>query len=143
MDDASNRAWPAWFYGPKGESGVYEKREDVPAGWEDHPSKVINASTTGSAPLVPAADRVPAEQRGSAPVTAENDAPAGATGGAPAGDAATDVSNTIDAHGWPWDRNLHAATKSMTTAGLWRMKVGVSRPDPKPGFPKPAQPLDL
>jgi hypothetical protein len=25
---------------------------------------------------------------------------------------------------------LHAATKSKTKAGLWRMKVGVARPEP-------------
>lgn len=42
---------------------------------------------------------------------------------------------TVDAHGWPWSADLHASTKGMTKDGLWRMKVGVSRPDPKPGFP--------
>lgn len=50
---------------------------------------------------------------------------------APAGD-----DDTVDAHGWPWSADLHAATKGQTKDGLWRMKVGVSRPDPKPGFPK-------
>lgn len=43
--------------------------------------------------------------------------------------------NEIDAHGWPWSADLHASTKGKTKDGLWRMKVGVSRPDPKPGFP--------
>lgn len=43
--------------------------------------------------------------------------------------------STVDAHGWPWSPDLHAATKGTTKDGLWRMKVGVSRPDPKPGFP--------
>jgi len=43
---------------------------------------------------------------------------------------------TIDAAGWPWSAELHASTRGMTKDGLWRMKVGVSRPDPKPGFPK-------
>lgn len=58
---------------------------------------------------------------------------AGAAAGdaAPAGDA-----NEVDAAGWPWSADLHAATKGKTKDGLWRMKVGVSRPDPKPGFPK-------
>ena len=42
----------------------------------------------------------------------------------------------IDAHGWPWSADLHASTKGTTKDGLWRMKVGVTRPDPKPGFPK-------
>lgn len=41
----------------------------------------------------------------------------------------------VDAHGWPWDANLHATTKGTTKEGLWRMKPGATRPDPKPGFP--------
>ena len=41
----------------------------------------------------------------------------------------------IDAHGHPWSAKLHASTKGKTKDGLWRMKVGVSRPDPLPGFP--------
>lgn len=41
----------------------------------------------------------------------------------------------LDADGWPWSEDLHAATKTKTSAGLWRMKVGVSRP--------PAKTLDL
>lgn len=45
----------------------------------------------------------------------------------------------IDADGWPLDPTMHTGT--LTKAGLWRMKVGASRPAPKPGFPKPA--LDL
>lgn len=39
----------------------------------------------------------------------------------------------IDADGHPFDPALHTGTK--TKAGLWRMKAGVSRPAPKPGFP--------
>lgn len=42
----------------------------------------------------------------------------------------------IDAHGHPWSADLHASTKGKTKDGLWRMKVGVSRPDPLPGFPR-------
>lgn len=42
----------------------------------------------------------------------------------------------VDAHGHPWDENLHASTKTQTKEGLWRMKVGVTRPEPLPGFPK-------
>jgi hypothetical protein len=44
-------------------------------------------------------------------------------------------SGEIDAHGHPWSAELHASTKGKTKDGLWRMKVGVSRPDPLPGFP--------
>ena len=48
-------------------------------------------------------------------------------------EASDDV--TVDAHGHPWSVDLHASTKGTTKDGLWRMKVGVSRPDPMPGFP--------
>lgn len=44
----------------------------------------------------------------------------------------------VDAAGWPWSPELHASTRTLTTAGLWRMRIGVSRPNPKPGFPKDA-----
>jgi hypothetical protein len=40
----------------------------------------------------------------------------------------------VDAHGHPWNEELHASTKGKTKDGLWRMKVGVSRPDPVAGF---------
>ena len=53
----------------------------------------------------------------------------------PSGDAG---SGEIDAHGHPWSADLHASTKGKTKDGLWRMKVGVSRPDPLPGFPAEA-----
>lgn len=57
----------------------------------------------------------------------------------------------VDAAGVPWDANRHAATKSKTKAGLWRMKVGVTRPDtegeasanyqsPEGGSPTPPPP---
>jgi hypothetical protein len=36
----------------------------------------------------------------------------------------------VDAAGTAFDPALHAATKSKTKAGLWRMKVGVARPAP-------------
>ena len=42
----------------------------------------------------------------------------------------------IDAHGHPWSADLHASTKGKTKDGLWRLKVGATRPDPLPGFPK-------
>lgn len=53
-----------------------------------------------------------------------------------AGAAAPEATNgEVDAHGWPWAADMHASTRTMTKEGLWRMKVGVTRPDPKPGFP--------
>jgi hypothetical protein len=44
--------------------------------------------------------------------------------------------NDIDADGHPWSADLHASTRTKTKDGLWRMKVGVSRPAPVAGFPK-------
>lgn len=32
--------WPAWRYGPDGQSEIFQTEDDVPAGWKDHPSKV-------------------------------------------------------------------------------------------------------
>lgn len=31
--------WPAWYYGPNGEAEIFQKAEDVPKGWQDHPGK--------------------------------------------------------------------------------------------------------
>lgn len=59
--------------------------------------------------------------------------PAGAA--APEPDAAEIDAAEIDAHGHPWSAALHAATRGKTKDGLWRMKVGVSRPAALPGFP--------
>lgn len=42
----------------------------------------------------------------------------------------------VDAHGHAWSELLHASTKGTTKEGLWRMKVGITRPAPMPGFPK-------
>lgn len=31
------QAWPAWFYGPNGESDIFNAAEEVPVGWSDKP----------------------------------------------------------------------------------------------------------
>jgi hypothetical protein len=113
--ETQDKNWPAWRYGPDGASDVFDSAAEVPAGWQDHPSKVTEK---------PAPRPTPA-----------------ATGAAPAPGAITDATRDVDAEGWPFDPALHAATRSRTQADLWRMKVGVTRPAPKPGFPKPV--LDL
>jgi hypothetical protein len=75
----------------------------------------------------PAGERTdPPQPQGTATV-ASGAAPAASDAGADAGE--------LDAGGWPWDASLHASTKGKTKDGFWRMKVGVSRPEPKPGFP--------
>lgn len=75
----------------------------------------------------PAADGPIMHQGGASDAAAPSD---GASAGAASDDGA------LDTAGWPWDPALHASTKGTTKEGLWRMKVGVSRPDPKPGYPK-------
>lgn len=101
----NDKNWPAWYNGPNGESRIFNSADEVPSGW-----------TTG------------AEKR-----SAGKAAPPPAPSPPPAAKA-TETAD-IDAHGHPWSADLHAASKSKTTAGLWRMKVGKSRPDPKPGYP--------
>lgn len=108
-------SWPAWRYGPDGASDVFEHEKDVPPGWVDHPSKVKEATAAPKPNATPK----------------------------PTTDTGTQDTAELDADGWPWSPELHSATKTKTQAGLWRMKVGASRPEPKPGYPKPAQPLDL
>lgn len=65
--------------------------------------------------------------------SAESGASAGTGETATTGVSPFDVET--DAHGHPWSAELHASTKGKTKDGLWRMKVGVSRPAPLPGFP--------
>jgi hypothetical protein len=65
--------------------------------------------------------------------SAESGASAGTGPAATTGASPSD--GEIDAHGHPWSAELHASTKGKTKDGLWRMKVGVTRPDPLPGFP--------
>ena len=66
------------------------------------------------------------------------DHPAKHKGAAPAAPVASTGTEELDADGWPWSADLHAASKGKTGQGLWRMKVGVTRP-----APKTPQPLDL
>ena len=35
-----SESWPAWFYGPEGQSELFQNHDEVPEGWADHPSKV-------------------------------------------------------------------------------------------------------
>lgn len=109
--------WPAWYYGPAGASSIFASEGEVPKGWQDHPSKV--EETAKPAKVAPTPSPTPA--------AAQQPASTGTQ------DTATPE---VDAHGHPWSADLHAATKNITKEGLWRMKVGVKRPDPLPGFPQ-------
>jgi hypothetical protein len=94
---------PAWFYGPNGQAKIFDDLKDVPAGWQDHPSKV--GAAKGEKQEKPAVDQISTVE--------------------------------IDADGHTFDPALHTGTK--TKAGLWRMKVGVTRPAPVTA----GAPLDL
>lgn len=164
--NTDDKNWPAWHYGPNGESQIFQSEDEVPAGWEDHPSKHDQAegAESGTRTAVQPANVTVTEEdaaRTVAPtsqtqVSPERAAKAGVGGdgkvssetasrGASAVDAERRAQDgtpgkdsptvELDADGWPWSADLHSATKTKTSKSLWRMKVGVKRPDPKPGFP--------
>lgn len=139
--------FPAFRYGPDGASIIVNSEDETPKGWHDHPSKVKGApdasgsgTKTAVAPAnatataAQAAKTTDAKSQTATPpeVSAKTDPVGSGAGGAPSPSPSTE----LDADGHAFDPALHAATKSKTKAGLWRMKVGVSRPDP-------AKPLDL
>ena len=85
-----------------------------------------NAGAASAKQVIAAATEQPNTQEGPA---SDGPGPSAAT------DASLSDDGVVDAGGWPWSADLHASTKGVTKEGLWRMKVGVARPDPKPGFP--------
>lgn len=101
--------WPAWFNSPDGKTNaIFEAAEDVPKGWTSGAEK----QTTGGKP----ATKEPVKE---------------VTTATPA-----DSTNTeLDVYGHPWSADFHASSKGKTAQGLWRMKVGIARPKPAPGYP--------
>lgn len=117
----SKLTWPAWFSSPKGDAtAIFEKAEDVPTGWTSGAEKQT-AGSSSSSKATPTPTPSPAPTPTPAPAATP---PSGESGNV-----------ELDTAGWPWTADLHASSKSKTKDGLWRMKVGVSRPDPKPGYP--------
>jgi hypothetical protein len=51
--------WPGWFYGPNGAAAIFQSRDEVPAGWEDHPSKVAHEAPKAEKIEVKAAEPAP------------------------------------------------------------------------------------
>lgn len=87
-------------------------------------------AASGNAPVAVKSDTAPVSEASAMPESPTSD------GTGPI--ATTDASPSdgeLDAGGWPWNEEMHASTKTKTKEGYWRMKVGVSRPEPKPGFP--------
>lgn len=120
--------WPAWRYGPNGASAVFESEKDVPKGWTDHPSKMVNNTGAARTAMQPAGTTTTTTAKEAAKTTDAKTPAQDPTKAANAGVGAQGVD--LDADGHPWSPELHAATKTKTQAGLWRMKVGVKRPDP-------------
>jgi hypothetical protein len=98
---------------------------------------LAGASSGNSAAPTPTAAASPdTGQSSGGGETLAQESPASAGTGETAQTDASPSDGEIDAHGHPWSADLHASTKGKTKDGLWRMKVGVTRPDPLPGFPK-------
>lgn len=113
------RNWPAWYFGPDGESKIFTSIDDVPEGWLDHPSKHESGEGID-------ADKLGATGSDGEPVVSTNE-----------------EGEHIDASGWAWDAGRNVTSKAQTRDGLWLLKPGQSRPAPKPGFPKEPVKLDL
>lgn len=156
--------FPSWRYGPNGQSVIVNSEDETPAGWEDHPSKVGGEAGGGQGTAFESANGSISEEGAAKTTEAKSDTivdPAvaaqsgvGGLGNAPVTGQGTGSPTPtptptptpavdLDSDGHPYDPALHAATKSKTKDGKWRMKVGVKRPDPAPGYPKSPAPLDL
>ena len=145
-----HQAFPSWRYGPNGESVIVNSEDETPKGFSAERDKGSAAEGTKTAVQPPnsttsaekASKTTDAVSRASTDVAKAAKAGVGGAGtSSPAPAKPTGNKAEIDADGHAYDPALHAATKSKTKADLWRMKVGVARPAPAPGFPKP--PLDL
>lgn len=148
-----HQEFPAWRYGPNGASVIVNSEDETPKGFSAERSKgpategtkTAVAPSNGTASAVEASKTTTAKSQTQTPP--EVSAKAGVGGGSDspqsgARASTTDESKgadpskaTLDAHGHVYDPSLHAGTGSKTKAGLWRMKVGVKRPDPAPGYP--------
>jgi hypothetical protein len=40
-----NQTFPSFRYGPGGRSAIFRSAEEVPEGWQDHPSRVVESKT--------------------------------------------------------------------------------------------------
>lgn len=106
---------------------------------------VAFAATLGTGNSPPVNPPAPSNGTPDAPTTG---APAAPTSGPQTSPSTSDGER--DAAGVLWDPAKHAGTKAKVASGLWRMKVGVKRPEgegedaiPKADAPPPPPPLNL
>lgn len=93
----------------------------------------VLASHAALAAALAVLDGVSAPAPTSAP---KKDADKPAAAAEPAGaEEASGEDVVLDTDGHPWSAELHAGTKGRNADGRWKMKVGVKRPDPAPGYP--------
>lgn len=53
MSDEDKVSWPAWYYGPDGAAEIFNNDDEVPEGWQDHPSKVGGQKAPKADAVVP------------------------------------------------------------------------------------------
>jgi hypothetical protein len=147
-----HQEFPAARYGPNGEVVIVNSEEETPEGFGGRKKADPNEGTKTA--VAPANSTISAEKaskttdavsRASTDVAKAAKAGVGGAGNSPTGANRAAISDegkgadpnkvTLDAHGHVYDPTLHAGTGSKTKAGLWRMKVGVPRPAPAPGYP--------
>lgn len=155
----THQAFPSWRYGPNGAAVIVNSEDETPKGFSaerdkgaaNEGTKTAVAPTNGTTSAEKASKTTSAVSRASVDVGKAANAGVGGTGQQPAATTKPKADESkgadpstieLDADGHAYDPSLHAGTGSKTKAGLWRMKVGVARPNPAKGYPKPA-PLDL
>ena len=52
---SESKSWPSWYYGPDGQSGVFQSAAEVPQGWKDSP-KAFDAPPDAKAELIALAE---------------------------------------------------------------------------------------
>jgi hypothetical protein len=58
--------WPAWRYGPDGQSAVFNAEDEVPAGWASHPG-LVKEGVPDAPPPAPKAPRARRKAADAAP----------------------------------------------------------------------------
>lgn len=58
---AVDKEYPKWMYGPNDESRIFQRDEQIPKGWEDHPEKVGKSPPKPSKPSKPSKSQDPGE----------------------------------------------------------------------------------
>lgn len=119
------QAWPSWATGPNGEREIFNSEAEVPKGWKHHDDDNLAAPPKNPTKAPPQPVDV---QKAAAEAQQSGGAIEGSEGAPQPADVQQKPENELDAAGVAFDPSRHAATKTKTSKGLWRMKVGVNRP---------------